>query len=512
MPNKTFLMGIDQGTTGSTVLIVEATNSKNTKIVGKATITFPQYYPQPGWVEHDLEEIWNSVRAAAQQAMSQAEKIAQFKPSQLAGLGITNQRETLCVYERGTGKPLRKAIVWQCKRSASICDRLRPKNQQSVQQKTGLMIDPYFTASKIAWVMENDAPVATLLKSGKAVVGNIDSYLLSRLTGGKVHATEASNASRTMLYDIEKGEFDQGLLDLFAIPSRDILPEVCDSATLFGKTVGLNFLPDGIPITGILGDQQAALAGQTCFNPGEAKCTYGTGAFLMLNTGTHRLHSKANLMTTVAWSIKGQRTFAFEGGSYVAGAAVQFIRDQLGLIATSAECEVLADKAYVSPQLYFVPALAGLGAPYWNADARGALLGMTRGTTKAQIMRAVLEGVAFQVVDLLTAMKMDMPDPLKVLRVDGGASANNLLMQLQADLGAISVDRPQNLETTGFGATLFAGLGAGVFNSLGELSSLRTSDRLFHADNSAKAAGERTQRLEGWQRAVQAIQVFTGRS
>jgi glycerol kinase len=502
-----WVLAIDQGTTGSTVLIVDIAAPGGARVISQATVEFPQHYPKTGWVEHDLEDIWHSVHNAARQAMERAAAATPgFAASKLTAIGITNQRETLCFFERKTGKPVARAIVWQDKRSTDICKRMKDAGlEPGFRQRTGLLLDPYFTGTKISWVMENVPELAAKVKSGSVVMGTIDTYLMARLSSGDAFVTEASNASRTLCYDLAQGGWNRELLAELKVPSPDALPEVRDSAGLFGKTRGAGFLPDGIPITGALGDQQAALAGQACYEVGEAKCTYGTGAFLLLNIGDEAVASRSGLLTTVAWSLKGRLTYAFEGSAFVAGAAVQFLRDQFGLISASAETEGLARDAVAAPEVYFLPALAGLGAPYWDPRAQGAFLGLTRGTTKAQIVRAALEGIAFQVVDLIDSMRRDAGRDVSVLRVDGGAAANDLLMQTQADFARITVDRPANLETTALGAALFAGLGAGVYGSLAELKSARKPQRLFEPGEHDVAS-----KLAGWKRAIKAVQVFAG--
>ncbi len=506
-----FLLAIDQGTTGSTALVVSVEGTQS-RVVGRATVDFPQHFPKTGWVEHDLEEIWRSVESAVTQATQAAVVTAPgFAAAKIAAIGVTNQRETLCVFERATGKPLHRAIVWQDKRSADICARLKREGAEArVRAKTGLVLDPYFSGTKITWLMENAPDVASALKGGRGVVGTIDTFLMARLSGNQVFATEASNASRTLLYDIEAGAWDSELLDLLGVPSASVLPEVKDSAGIFGKTMGLGFLPDGIPIAGVLGDQQAALAGQACYDVGEAKCTYGTGAFLLLNLGTKPLASRAGLLTTVAWQLKGQRSYAFEGSAFIAGAAVQFLRDQLGLIAKASDTEALVKGATAAPEVYFVPALSGLGAPYWDPKAQGAIMGLTRGTTRGQIVRATLEGIAFQVSDLIQAMRQDYSGSVTALRVDGGAAANDVLMQAQADYSGVAVDRPANIETTAFGAAMFAGLGAGNFANLDELRGVRKTDKLFTPVKDAGSVGRIEAHLAGWKRAVQAVRTFAG--
>ena len=507
-----YLLAIDQGTTGSTVLVLDISQATAPQLIGKHTVDFKQYYPKTGWVEHDPDEILGSVRQACRAALEQARTARpEFSPAALVGIGITNQRETLCTFDRKTGRPLAKAIVWQDKRSSAVCTRLKEDGcEDAFRAATGLVLDPYFSGTKMTWLLENNSTVATAIREGRAVWGTIDTWLLHALTGGGVFATEASNASRTLAYNIHTGRFDENLLEMLGLPSADCLPEVMDSAGIFGKTRGLDFLPDGIPIAGILGDQQAALAGQACFEEGEAKCTYGTGAFMLLNTGADARVSDAGMLTTVAWSLNGRRTMALEGSSFIAGAAIQFLRDQLGLIDQASRSAELAAPHRSAPELYFVPALAGLGAPYWDPAATGAFFGLTRGTEKGQLIRAALEGMAFSVGDLFESMARDYPGLQKSLRVDGGAAANDLLMQMQADISGIRVDRPVNLETTAFGAAMFAGLGTGLYSDLDDLKNARAMDRCFEPDLSQDGRNRISGMREGWVRAVRAVQVFAG--
>ena len=504
-----FILSIDQGTTGTTVLVVDVSKKRSPKVIGRKTVEFPQYYPQEGWVEHDLKEIWNTVVDGTKDAIAQAEGEKSFSVNRLQAVGITNQRETLCVFSRKTGEPIVKAMVWQDKRGADICRSLK-KQESWVNKRTGLVLDPYFSGSKVRWLVDNQPEVASLLASGEAILGTIDTYLLFRLTGCESFATESSNASRTLLFDTRKNRFDPELLEMFGVPTKDCLPEVKESAGFFGKTKGLSFLPDGVPISGILGDQQAALAGQGCMKVGEAKCTYGTGAFMLLNTGSEFKLSSSGLLSTAAWSYAGQVTYALEGSSFIAGAAVQFLRDEMGMVSTAAETSQWARDVTASPSVYFVPALAGLGAPHWDPRANGAFLGLTRGTSKSQMIRAVLEGIAFSVGDLYAAMKKDFSCQENVVRVDGGASANDILMQFQADCLNVNIERPHNLETTAMGAALFAGLGVGLYDGLSDLAMAGERERLFAPSQGDDARELRNRQLEGWQRAVRATQVFAG--
>ena len=506
---KDLILSIDQGTTGSTALIIDISNPKQPKVASKATVDYPQHFPAPGWVEHDLNEIWRSVCAAIEKAFQPLGQGSAF--ARIAGIGISNQRETICVFNRKTSEPVCKAIVWQCRRSSDICAELKRAGHESmVRAKTGLVLDPYFSGSKISWLLKNNESVGRALSNGTAVLGTIDCWLLHKLTGGEVHATESSNASRTMLFDISKNHWDNELLKLFGDIPKASLPEIRESAGKFGVTKKAGLLPDGIPISGILGDQQAALAGQACFGIGEAKCTFGTGAFLLLNTGSIPVSAGKGILSTVAWNLDGKLTYALEGSSFIAGAAVQFIRDQLGLLKTSKESEILAKSGQAAPDLYFVPSLAGLSAPWWNPRARGAFLGMHRGTTKNDIIRAALEGIALQVSDLARSMEELLGSKLKVVRADGGAAANDFLMQFQSDLLNVKVDRPRDIESTAIGAGLFAALGLGIYSDLTDLAAARSSEMIF-APSTSESEYQRIEVIKkGWLRAVKAVQVFSG--
>lgn len=505
-----YLLGIDQGTTGSTALIIKTQLDQGSEVIGRATVDFTQHFPKEAWVEHDAGEIWDSVASACRQAIAEAQRNdTRFEPKKLGAIGITNQRETIVPFNRQSGTPLARAIVWQCRRTADACATRRKRGlEATIRKKTGLVLDPYFSASKIEWLLANNPAVRTAADAGTLAFGTIDTYLLHRLTSGASYATEPSNASRTMLFNIQTGDWDDELLQEFHVPGRNCLPEIRDSAGIFGHTAGLDFLPDGIPISGILGDQQAALAGQACFAAGEAKCTYGTGAFLLLNTGNEIKQSTAGMLTTVAWSLGGQLTYALEGSAFIAGAAIQFLRDQMKFLNSSAESESFAKKATAAPTVYFVPALSGLGAPWWDANARGAFFGLTRGTTPAQLVRAALESIALQVNDLIEAMAKDHGQPVAALKVDGGAAANNLLMQLQAEYCGTVVDRPKNLETTAFGAAMFAALGVKYYENLDHLASSRIADRAFTPGTMDHVSIQHI--LAGWQRAIHATQVFAG--
>ena len=449
-----YLLAIDQGTTGSTALVV----SPDGKTLGRHTTEFPQHFPKPGWVEHDPADIWRSVATSVAKAMTSARAEAM----DIAAIGITNQRETTLLWDRKTGEPIFRAIVWQCRRTAEICAKLKADGAEPrVREKTGLVIDAYFSGTKIAWILDEVIGARARAERGEIAFGTVDSYLVHKLTGGRSHVTDVTNASRTLLMNLARGEWDPELCRTFRVPEA-VLPKIVGSAEVVGQTKGVGFLRDGIPIAGIAGDQHAALFGQACFAEGDAKCTYGTGAFTLMNIGARPILSTNGLVTTVAWRIGNQTTYALEGSAFIAGAAVQWLRDGLGLIKAAADIEALARSVPSSEGVSFVPALAGLGAPYWDQEARGVICGLTRGTTSAHLARATLEGIALEVLDLLLAMTLDSKRPLGRLRVDGGAAANDLLMQFQADVAGVVVERPTDIESTGRGAAMLAGIGAGL--------------------------------------------------
>jgi glycerol kinase len=464
------ILAIDQGTTGTTAMLV----SSDLRIVGRATREFRQTFPKPGWVEHEGSAIWESVEAAVTAALD----AAGLRGENIGAIGITNQRETTCLFEKGTGRPLTNFIVWQCRRTADICQRLKDAGHEALfKKKTGLVLDPYFSGTKLNWIFANVDGARAKATKGDALFGTIDSWLVYRLTGGKAHVTDVTNASRTLFMDLETCAYDDELLRILEIP-RACLPEIRSSSEVYGSTHGLSFLPDGVPVCGIAGDQQAALFGQACFFKGEAKCTYGTGAFMLLNTGPDIVRSSNGLLTTVASKIGNEVSYALEGAAFIAGAAVQWLRDGLGIIQSASEIEALARTVSDSGDVVFVPALAGLGAPHWRPDARGLLRGLSRDTNRGHIARAVLEGIALQNRDILEGMRKDA-GALDVLKVDGGAAANDLLMQYQADVLGILCVRPQVIETTALGAAALAGLAVGVFAHRDEVRKVWREDRVF---------------------------------
>jgi glycerol kinase len=453
-----YILAIDQGTTGSTVLVLDETLT----ILGRHTEEFAQIYPQPGWVEHDPEAIMDSVERSVRGAIEGAG----ISAAQIAGIGITNQRETTVLWDRSTGDPVHNAIVWQCRRTSDRCAALKAAGHEALfKSRTGLVLDPYFSGTKLAWLLDAVDGARARAAAGELAFGTIDSFLVWRLTGGGAHVTDVSNASRTLMMGLHSLQWDGDLLAILDVP-RSVLPEIRSCSEVYGHTRGFAGLPDGVPVAGMAGDQQAALFGQACFDVGDAKCTYGTGAFLLMNTGATPVPSQNGLLTTVAWQLGDQVTYALEGSVFVAGAAVQWLRDGLGLISSASAVEALAAQVDDTGGVYFVPALTGLGAPHWRADARGVVYGITRGTTAAHLARATLEGIAYQNYDILKAMEADLGHPLTALKVDGGAAANNLLLQFQADLLGVELVRPQHLETTALGAAFLAGMAVGVWPDL----------------------------------------------
>ena len=487
------IVALDQGTTTSRAIAF----SRSGEIVARAQYPFRQIYPQPGWVEHDPMEIWATEKRAL------AEAVAHADPKRIAALGITNQRETTVLWDRATGEPVCNAIVWQCRRTAPICERLKAEGlSETVAEKTGLLIDAYFSGTKIRWMLDHVPGARARAERGELCAGTVDSWLIWKLTGGKAHVTDYSNASRTMLFNIRTLEWDAELCRLLGIPMC-LLPRTCSNSELYGYVAeGIPGLEDlaGIPICGSAGDQPAALFGQGCFAPGQAKNTYGTGCFTLMNVGEAPVRSRAGLVTSVGWSVGGRTVYALEGSVFNAGSTIQWLRDELKLIESAPECDRLAESVPSSGGVYIVPAFTGLGAPYWDMYARGTMVGLTRGTTRAHLARAVLDSIAFQVTDLVRAMEAEAPCPLTALRVDGGASVSDILMQTQADLLRLPVDRPAQVETTAFGAAALAGLAAGVWTSLEELEGLRRSQHVFLPQ---RGAAECAEDYRQWRRAVE---------
>jgi glycerol kinase len=484
-----YILALDQGTTSSRAIVFDHAGS----IVAVAQKEFPQIFPKPGWVEHDPRDIWSSQAGVAAEALTKAK----VSPTDIAAIGITNQRETTLVWDRATGEPICNAIVWQDRRTAPICDRLKARRlDRVIRRKTGLVVDAYFSATKVQWILANVKGAKARAKAGELAFGTVDSWLVWNLTNGRVHATDASNASRTMLFDISKGAWDDELLKIFGVP-RSMLPEVRSSSEVYGETI---LLGAPTPIAGIAGDQQAALFGQACTKPGMAKNTYGTGCFMLMNTGTKRITSRNNLLTTVAWRIGNKTEYALEGSIFIAGAVVQWLRDGLQFFRASPEIEALAASVPDSGGVYLVPAFAGLGAPHWDQYARGTIVGLTRGSTRAHIARAALEAIALQTKEVLEAMERDANINLKQLRVDGGASANDLLMQLQADLLGATVVRPKVAETTALGAAYLAGLAVGFWKSQADIARQWQVDKKFTPQ---MKPGARKAIAKGWTRALE---------
>lgn len=493
-----YILSIDQGTTGTTALII----SHDLQIKAKVNKEFKQYYPQPSWVEHDPEEIWQSALSVIQSVL----KEAKISGEQIAAIGITNQRETTVLWDKTTGQSVHPAIVWQDRRTASICSDLKKQNlEKTFQNKTGLVLDPYFSGTKVQWILDNVPKTKELIQNNQLAFGTIDSFLTYQLTGGSVHVTDVTNASRTLLFNINTLNWDQELCDHLRVP-QSILPEVKSCSEIYGVTKGLSVLPDGIPVSGMAGDQQAALFGQACFEEGSAKCTYGTGSFLLMNIGQKPKCSDSGLLTTVAWQINGQTTYALEGSSFIAGAAVQWLRDEMKIIQSSSEIEKLAQETPSSDGVMFVPALAGLGAPHWNPQARGLLCGLTRGSGRPQVARAVLEGIALCQVDILQAMQKDSETTLKALKVDGGAAANNLMMQYQSDVLQTNIIRPKYVETTAMGAAFLAGLAVGFWKGQDEIRASFQVDRAFEPKLSDERRGLI---LSRWNRAIRAVALLS---
>ncbi len=491
MATRRYVLSVDQGTTSSRATVLDA----KLRVCGAGQREFTQFFPRPGWVEHDLNEIW----ASTEWCIAKALRSAGIKGTELAAIGITNQRETTGLWHRGTGKPLHKAIVWQDRRTSALCGELKALGHEAkVKETTGLVLDPYFSGTKVKWLLDSVKDARAKADAGELAFGTIDTWLVYKMTGHASHVTDVSNASRTMLMGLQSLEWDDAMLSMLDVP-RSVLPRIGASAEVYGMTRGMKSLPDGIPVSGMAGDQQAALFGQACFTPGESKCTYGTGAFLLMNVGETPVASKAGLLTTVGWKLEGKTTYALEGSCFIAGAAVQWLRDGLGLIKKASDIEALAKTVKTTGDVVFVPALAGLGAPHWRPDARGLFAGIDRSTKGGHLARAVLEGIALQIQDLAEAMKLDSGRDIPAFKVDGGAVKNDLLMQYQADILGTTVVRPKNVETTSLGAAFLGGLGVGFWKSADDVRRVWKADKVFKPKMNE---GERAQHLGKWREAV----------
>ena len=485
-----YIMALDAGTTSNRCILF----NRQGDICAMAQKEFTQYFPQPGWVEHNAQEIWSTMLGTAVEAMSQVDA----KAENIAAIGITNQRETTVVWDRKTGEPVGRAIVWQCRRTADYCDALKDRGlTETIREKTGLVVDAYFSATKLHWILENVPGARERAEAGELLFGTVETWLIWKLTGGKVHVTDYSNASRTMLFNIHTLTWDEDILRELQIPAS-MLPQVMPSSGIYGET-DPSLFGGAIPIAGTAGDQQAALFGQTCFSAGEAKNTYGTGCFLLMNTGDTPVISKNGLVTTIAWGLDGQVTYALEGSVFSAGSAVQWLRDEMRLIDSAADSAYMAAKVLDTNGCYIVPAFTGLGAPYWDPYARGTIVGLTRGVNKYHIVRATLESIAYQTADILRAMNADSGITLSALNADGGASANDLLMQMQADTIGAPVQRPRCVESTAMGAAYLAGLAVGYWTGLADVLRNRAIDRVFYP---SIGQAERDKRLKGWEKAV----------
>ena len=489
---KKYIIALDQGTTSSRAILFD----KYGNVVSSAQKEFTQFYPKPSWVEHNPMEIWGSQSGVLREVL----ETSSVRPDEIAAIGITNQRETTIVWDKNTGKPIYNAIVWQCRRTADICDRLKEKGLEPIiKEKTGLIVDAYFSATKINWILENVEGAREKAENGELLFGTVDTWLIWNLTRGKVHITDYSNASRTMLYNIKELKWDEDILNELNIP-KSMLPQVRPSSEIYGYTDGEMLAGAKIPISGCAGDQQAALFGQTCFEKGSVKNTYGTGCFLLMNTGDKIVESKNGLLTTIAWGVDGKVNYALEGSIFVGGASIQWLRDELRLIYDSGQSEYYANQVKDTNGVYVVPAFTGLGAPYWDMYARGAIFGLTRGAKRGHIVRATLESIAYQTKDVLNAMQEDSDIDLKCLRVDGGASANNFLMQFQSDILNANIDRPKVIETTALGAAYLAGLSVGFYKSVDEIKEKWEIEKEFIPNMDER---KRIILYKGWKRAVE---------
>lgn len=494
---KKYVLAIDQGTTSSRAMIFDS----KTNIVGVAQKEFTQFFPKPGWVEHDANEIWTSVLAVVAEVLT----TTKISPEEIASIGITNQRETTVVWDKHTGLPVYHALVWQSRQTAPICDEMKAAgHDELVRSKTGLVIDAYFSGTKVKWILDNVEGARDRAEKGDLLFGTIDTWLVWKFTNGVSHVTDYSNASRTLMYNIYELKWDEELLNILNVPKK-MLPEVCPSSHVYGRTAPFHFFGQEVPIAGIAGDQQAALFGQACFKPGMAKNTYGTGCFMLMNTGEKAIPSKNGLVTTIAWGLNGKVEYALEGSIFVAGSAIQWLRDGLRMISTAPESEEFASKVDSTDGVYVVPAFVGLGAPYWDDKARGAIFGLTRGTSKEHFIRATLESLDYQTRDVLQAMEKDSGIKLAALKVDGGAVKNNFLMQFQSDILGVPVERPVVNETTALGAAYLAGLAVGFWNDTNDVTSNWKLDKRFEP---AMEAEKREELYDGWQRAVAATCKF----
>ncbi len=494
---KKYILAIDQGTTSSRAMIFDS----KTNIVGVAQKEFTQFFPKPGWVEHDANEIWTSVLAVVAEVLT----TTKISPEEIASIGITNQRETTVVWDKHTGLPVYHALVWQSRQTAPICDEMKAAgHDELVRSKTGLVIDAYFSGTKVKWILDNVEGARDRAEKGDLLFGTIDTWLVWKFTNGVSHVTDYSNASRTLMYNIYELKWDEELLNILNVPKK-MLPEVCPSSHVYGRTAPFHFFGQEVPIAGIAGDQQAALFGQACFKPGMAKNTYGTGCFMLMNTGEKAIPSKNGLVTTIAWGLNGKVEYALEGSIFVAGSAIQWLRDGLRMISTAPESEEFASKVDSTDGVYVVPAFVGLGAPYWDDKARGAIFGLTRGTSKEHFIRATLESLDYQTRDVLQAMEKDSGIKLAALKVDGGAVKNNFLMQFQSDILGVPVERPVVNETTALGAAYLAGLAVGFWNDTNDVTSNWKLDKRFEP---AMEAEKREELYDGWQRAVAATCKF----
>ncbi|UFJ40845.1 glycerol kinase GlpK [Brevibacillus humidisoli] len=494
---ETYILSLDQGTTSSRAILF----NKKGEVVHIAQREFPQYFPQPGWVEHNALEIWGSVLAVIATCLSESD----VKPEQVEAIGITNQRETTVVWDKQTGKPVYNAIVWQSRQTSAICSDLQERGLDDLfRRKTGLLIDAYFSGTKVKWILDHVEGAREKAERGELLFGTIDTWLIWKLSGGKIHVTDYSNASRTLLFNIHDLQWDEELLEILTIP-RAMLPEVRSSSEVYGHTADYHFFGYEVPIAGAAGDQQAALFGQACFEAGMAKNTYGTGCFMLMNTGSKAVSSAHGLLTTIAWGLDGKVEYALEGSIFVAGSAIQWLRDGLRMLKEAKDSEAYATRVDSTEGVYVVPAFVGLGTPYWDSDVRGAVFGLTRGTSKEHLIRATLESLAYQTKDVLAAMEADADISLKALRVDGGAVKNNFLMSFQSDLLGVPVERPVNNETTALGAAYLAGLAVGYWQDRGQIAQQWNIDRRFEPEMSAE---RRDELYAGWKKAVRAAMAF----